>query len=202
MRRRTAVLSVSSAAVVLVAGAVVAGLLTGGSSPEAAGGLDAPAFVDGSTGAPVVQRGDDPAPSPDERQAVDATPLGSAASFPDGLRVEADQVERGVVTSTGSGVVTGASYVVFSVEVHNGTDASVDLSAVVPTLRHGDDAVASAPLYDDVEVADLSGMLEPGADATARYAFVVPEGDVDGAQLFLDLDAAHAPAVFEGTLAR
>ncbi|MBF4578192.1 hypothetical protein [Frigoribacterium sp. VKM Ac-2530] len=201
MRRRTLLLS--GAGVVVLAAAVLATvvLTTGANEAEASGGgIDAPAYVATETGAPAVER--DGAEAPEDRVQADAVPFADTVDYPDGLTVTTEAVDQGTVTATGSGVVTGAPYVVFSVTVHNGTDADVDLTSVVPSLRAGSDAVPSAPLYDDVDVSDLDSVVAAGADVTARYAFVVPEDRRDQATLYLDLDGVHAPATFTGSLPR
>jgi len=201
MRRRTLLLS--GAGVVGLAAAVVATVvLTAGPNDAEAtgGGIDAPAYVATETGAPVVER--DGAEAPEDRVQADAVPFADSVDYGDGLTVTTEAVDQGTVTATGSGVVTGAPYVVFSVTVHNGTDADVDLTSVVPSLRAGSDAVPSAPLYDDVDVSDLDSVVAAGADVTARYAFVVPEDRRDQATLYLDLDGVHAPATFTGSLPR
>jgi len=200
MRRRTALLS--GAGLVAAAAAVVAVVVTTGADDATAsgGGIDAPAYVTSETGAPTVER--EGAEAPEDRLQADAVPFDDTVAYPDGLTVTTEAVDQGTVTATGAGVVTGAPYVVFAVTVHNGTDADVDLTSVVPSLRAGSDAVPSAPLYDDVDVADLDSVVATGADVTARYAFVVPEHRRDQATLFLDLDGAHAPATFTGSLPR
>jgi len=201
MRRRTLLLS--GAGVVVLAAAVVATVvLTAGSNEAEAsgGGIDAPAYVTTETGAPAVER--DGAVAPDARLQADVVPFADSVDYPDGLTVTTEAVDQGTVTATGAGVVTGAPYVVFAVTVHNGTDADVDLTSVVPSLRAGSDAVPSAPLYDDVDVADLDSVVAAGADVTARYAFVVPADRRDQATLYLDLDGVHAPATFTGSLPR
>lgn len=201
MRRRTLLLS-GACVVVLAAAVVVAVVVTTGSNEATAsgGGIDAPAYVTTETGAPAVER--DGAAAPDDRVQADVVPFADSVDYPDGLTVTTEAVDQGTVTATGAGVVTGAPYVVFAVRVHNGTDADVDLTSVVPSLRAGSDAVPSAPLYDDVDVADLDSVVAAGADVTARYAFVVPEDRRDQATLYLDLDGVHAPATFTGSLPR
>ena len=201
MRRRTLLLS-GAGVVVLAAAVVVAVVVTTGSDEATAsgGGVDAPAYVTTETGAPAVER--DGVAVPDDRVQADVVPFGDSVDYPDGLTVTTEAVDQGTVTATGAGVVTGAPYVVFAVTVHNGTDADVDLTSVVPSLRAGSDAVPSAPLYDDVDVADLDSVVAAGADVTARYAFVVPEDRRDQATLYLDLDGVHAPATFTGSLPR
>jgi hypothetical protein len=201
MRRRTLLLS-GAGVVVLAAAVVVAVVVTTGSNEATAsgGGIDAPAYVTTETGAPAVER--DGAEAPEDRVQADAVPFAESVDYPDGLTVTSEAVDQGTVTATGAGVVTGAPYVVFAVTVHNGTDADVDLTSVVPSLRAGSGAVPSAPLYDDVDVADLDSVVTAGADVTARYAFVVPEDRRDQATLYLDLDGVHAPATFTGSLPR
>ena len=201
MRRRTVLLS--GAGVVVLADAVVVAVVVTTGAPEraeGAAGVDAPAYVTTETGAPAVER--EGAEAPEDRVQAEAAPFADSVDYPDGLTVTTEAVDQGTVTSTGAGVVTGAPYVVFSVTVHNGTDADVDLTSVVPSLRAGSDAVPAAPLYDDVDVADLDSVVAAGADVDARYAFVVPEDRRDQATLYLDLDGVHAPATFTGSLPR
>lgn len=202
MRRRTLLLSGAGVVVLAAAAVVVAVVVTTGppERAEGAAGVDAPAYVTTETGAPAVER--EGAEAPEDRVQAETAPFADTVDYPDGLTVTTEAVDQGTVTATGAGVVTGARYVVFAVTVHNGTDADVDLTSVVPSLRAGGDAVPSAPLYDDVDVADLDSVVAAGADVTARYAFVVPEDRRDQATLYLDLDGVHAPATFTGSLPR
>ncbi|MCC3272962.1 hypothetical protein MUK71_05140 [Arthrobacter zhangbolii] len=140
-----------------------------------------------------MDRGD----TAEERVPADRAAFDSVVRYADGVTVETTDFSIGTVDGEGSGVVAGAPYVVFTVSIRNGSLTDLDLSAVVPTLQQG--AVAGAPLYEGMDVADFSGVVAPGGTATARYAFQLP-GEGSEAALYLDLDGVHAPAVFSGLL--
>lgn len=145
--------------------------------------------------APVVLRTDAVAnPVP-----VEPAPFGGEAVYEDGVVATTSNIRRGMVDEEGIGVVAGAEYIVFTVSVRNGSSKNLDLTAVVPTLLHGEDRVAAAPLYRGVEAFDLTGSLEPGASTDAEYAFQLPAGATDPV-LYLDLNGSHKPLVFRGDL--
>lgn len=155
------------------------------------------AFVDETDGAPQVERPDE---VPDENKIpVAPNSFLTAAQYTDGVVLVAGEFSRGTVTSEGRGVITGAPFVVFDLALKNGSDTALDLSAVVVTMKYGPDAVAAAPVYDDVEAKDFSGTVEAGATQTATYAFQVP-ADVSVTDLYVDVDGTRFPAHFEGEL--
>jgi len=134
-----------------------------------------------------------------KRVAVSAARFNHAAKYDDGVTVSTGGFSQGVVTEKGAGAVTGATYVRFTVRVSNGSAATLDLSAVVPTMVYGPDQVPAAPLYTGVEVADLVGKVAAGASAEGTYAFMVPE-DATKTELYLDINGTHAPVSFTGDL--
>lgn len=156
-----------------------------------------PGFVDTVDGAPHVDRAD-------QKKAADrstATPakFTKAADYPDGISLTADDFSRGNVHSQGTGIITGAPYIVFNLSLHNDSKKAVDVSQVVVTLKYGPDATAAAPLYDDVPAKDFSGQIRAGSSQTSTYAFLLPK-DVTTADLYVDVNGDLLPAHFEGEL--
>ena len=186
------------------------------SGPEAAGGASASPYADPER---VRKQGTLKAHSgvrPTRQRSLDSSwsiagtavsgsawrfrpPLNHAAKYDDGVTVSTGGFSQGVVTEKGAGAVTGATYVRFKVRVSNGSAATLDLSAVVPTMVYGPDQVPAAPLYTGVEVADLVGKVAAGASAEGTYAFMVPE-DATKTELYLDINGTHAPVSFTGDL--
>jgi hypothetical protein len=134
-----------------------------------------------------------------QRIAVSAATFNHAAKYDDGVTVSTGGFSEGVVTEEGAGAMTGATYVVFTVRVRNGSKHTLDLSAVVPTMVYGPDQVPAAPLYNGVQVADLVGKVAAGGSAEGTYAFMVP-ADATKTALYLDLNGTHAPVSFTGDL--
>ncbi len=160
---------------------------------ESGGPAGGPAFEPTSTGAPLVDRGQAPA----TRQAtVPPATFAEDAIWSDGLEATTRGFTRGTITATGVGAVSGAPYVTIEVELQNLSETGIALDSVVPTLLIS--GVPAAPTYDVPEVADLSGVLEPGARVTGTYGFQI-DPDVDEGTFYLDVDADHAVASFSGS---
>lgn len=156
-----------------------------------------PGFVDSVKGAPSVDRPGQK-PTADRRAAAPATFV-KAAVYPGGISLSADNFARGNVRSHGTGIITGAPYIVFNLTLHNGSATAVDVSQVVVTLKYGPDATAAAPLYDDVPATDFSGEIAPKSSQTSTYAFLLPK-NVTTADLYVDVNGDLLPAHFEGVL--
>ena len=163
---------------------------------EPEGPIGGPAYEPKKPGFVMVNRGDG---GKQKRIAVSAARFNGEAKYDDGVTVSTGGFSEGVVTEEGAGAMTGATYVLFTVKVRNGSERTLDLSAVVPTMVYGPDQVPAAPLYTGVQVADLVGKVAAGASAEGRYAFMVP-ADATKTALNLDLNGTHAPATFTGDL--
>jgi hypothetical protein len=168
-------------------------------SPEAGepeGPIGGPAYEAKKPGFVMVDRGED---GKQKRIAVSAASFTAEAKYDDGVTVSTSGFSKGVVTEEGAGAMTGAQYVLFTVRVRNGSEETLDLSAVVPTMVYGPDQVPAAPLYAGVPAADLVGKVAAGASAEGTYAFLVP-ADATKTVLYLDLNGTHAPVSFTGDL--
>ncbi|WP_326967261.1 hypothetical protein [Arthrobacter sp. CG_A4] len=157
-----------------------------------------PAFVDDSTGAPVVTR-DNEKPAADKADAVAGNFHSTPAKYSDGVAVSVGDLRSGVVTATGAGSISGAPFVSMNLEIDNGSGTDLEVSNVVVTLRYGESKAAAAPLYDGVTALDFAGTIKAGERQVRAYAFLVPEG-TDGGTIFVDIDGAHIPAVLSGKL--
>lgn len=152
-------------------------------------------FVDTSPGAPAVTRtGQKPKSA---RLGTAPATFGSPAVYPNGISIATASFARGSVTSEGTGIITGAPYIVFEVTLQNGSSTAVDVSQVVVTLKYGAKAEAAAPLYDDVAAADFSGSIAAGKSRTATYAFQLPIS-VTVADLYVDINGDLLPVHFQG----
>lgn len=117
------------------------------------------------------------------------------AVYKDGVSVHIKSVAQGKVKNEGPGFFTGAPYQVFEITLGNHSKSTLDISSVVVTLRLDKGRKAALPLYGEVKAFDFVGTLGTSSTTSTRYAFIVPEG-IDSAQLAVDLDGIHAPAVF------
>lgn len=160
----------------------------------------------GQAGGQEVRRGAGEAPVVNRSNAV-ANPVrvepaafDAEARFADGVTATTSDFSRGTVQGEGQGIVAGAEYVVFTVSLYNGSREELDLSAVIPALMYGgEERTAAAPLYGEVPVADLTGVLKPGESTEGSYAFLIPAAAVRPV-LYLDLNGTHQPLVFQGEL--
>ncbi|MGY1615779.1 hypothetical protein ACI797_03460 [Geodermatophilus sp. SYSU D00691] len=138
---------------------------------------------------------------PESARTVEATPADftEPARWSDGAAVRLVEARQGITSDTGPGALAGQPQVVFTLEVTNGSGAPLDLGAVVVQAAYGSAATQASPLYDDGTV-DFSGVVEPGGTATAVYSFAVPEDQLGGVTLSVDVDGHRFPAVFSGAV--
>jgi hypothetical protein len=156
-----------------------------------------PGFVDAVDGAPHVDRASQKTAA--ERLTATPATFTKAANYPGGISLTADDFSRGNVHSQGTGIITGAPYIVFNLSLHNGSKKAVDVGQVVVTLKYGPDATAAAPLYDDVPAKDFSGQIQAGSSQASTYAFLLPK-NVTTADLYVDVNGDLLPAHFAGAL--
>jgi len=154
-------------------------------------------FIDISPGAPAVTRAGQKPKS--ARLGTAAATFGSTAVYPNGISIATARFARGSVSSKGTGIITGAPYIVFEVTLQNGSSHEVDVSQVVVTLKYGAGAESAAPLYDDVAAADFSGSIAAAESQTATYAFQLPKS-VTVADLYVDINGDLLPIHFQGGL--
>jgi hypothetical protein len=154
-------------------------------------------FADTSSGAPKVTRPGEKAKA--LREGATTVTFSTAASYPDGISITTAKFARGTVSSRGTGVITGAPYLVLKLTLANGSHSTIDVSEVVVTLKYGPKSDAAAPLYDDVAASDFSGSLPAGQSQTATYAFQLPK-EINSADLYVDINGSLLPAHFAGTL--
>ncbi|WP_348788988.1 hypothetical protein [Leifsonia sp. NPDC080035] len=167
-------------------------------TPSTPPGVAHPAAVAAGAGAPVVHRaGELPA---GKRATSPSAAFSKPAAYTDGVKVSVSGFTRGTISGHGSGIITGAPYIVFRISLANGGSKTLDLSSVVVTLKYAGNTVA-APVYDEVAVSDFTGTLKAGASRDAAYAFQLPKG-TDTATLYVDIDGAHTPATFTGSIPR
>ena len=131
--------------------------------------------------------------------------LTGRVAYADGTTIRIVRLQRGAQTAQGPGAFPGSGFTAVELEVTAGS-RPLDLSRVVVTALAGDPAVVVAPVYvQEATTRDFTGRLAASSGgaartAGARYAFAVPAG-ATRLQLVVDLDDAHANAVFAGPLA-
>jgi hypothetical protein len=204
---------------VLVAAVVAAGSTTACSSGSADGAAadagPASTAVRPSSGPAVGSTqppGPTPTPAPSEvvkviRRGPASTPTITAApaafagavSYPDGLELTVDEVESAVESGQGPGVFAGREFAVFTVGLRNGTRGAIDVQQVVVTATYGPRYLVAERVYaNDARAVDFGGSINPGASATARYAFAVPAAQLGDVRLVVDVDGIHTSAQFRG----
>ena len=154
-------------------------------------------FVDTSPGAPKVKRAGEKAAG--DRIGAPTSTFSTPAGYANGISLAPSKFSRGTITSRGTGIITGAPFIVFQLTLQNGSQATVDVSQVVVTLKYGAKDIAAAPLYDDVTAQDFAGSIAAGQSQTATYAFQIPK-NVTSANLYVDVNGNLLPAHFDGTL--
>ena len=144
---------------------------------------------------PVIRDGVRPHPSISARP----QPFDRPVTYPDGVRFAVTGIDQGRVTGQGPGVVAGPK-TTFHLRFTNGSGRAISLDQVVPTAEFGSPAHLARPVYDD-RTQDFGTTVEPGATATATYAFSIPKADLSHVTIHLDFDGRHVAATFRGSAA-
>lgn len=146
---------------------------------------------------PVVRNGRRPGP------AVAAPPGGFSrtqpVTYPDGVSVRVDHVERSVERGEGAGVFPGRPQTAVSMTLTNGSARAIDLSQVVVTTTYGARPRLATPVYSHPSAGDFYGVVQPGGTATATYVFAIPPGHARTVRTMVDFDDVHAAATIVGS---
>ncbi|MGY1615553.1 hypothetical protein ACI797_02285 [Geodermatophilus sp. SYSU D00691] len=208
-------------AVLLIAAFVVLAVTRGGEDDGGGGAAAAATSATASTGAPAPTdepaatssvppspATEEPAPSviaregvPEASRSVEVAPADFAApaGWSDGASIRLAEARQQTTTGTGPGERAGQPQTVFRLELTNGSDAPLDLNAVVVQATYGAAAAQASPIYDR-ESADFGGTLAPGETATAVYSFAIPADQLGDVTLSVDVDGYRFPAVFSGAV--
>jgi hypothetical protein len=142
---------------------------------------------------PVVRNGKRPVP----RIKAATQPFDGSVKYSDGVQLRVTDVRQGRVTDSGPGIVRGP-VTSFYVEMTNGSDSSINLNQVVPTVVYGSPKRLSSPVYLPTNGQDFRGVLKPGESTTAVYRFEIPKASLGKVTFMLDFDGTHAAATFAG----
>lgn len=121
-------------------------------------------------------------------------------AYDDGVMLHIDAIQFGKETKEGPGRFPGRAYAILSLTMANGSKQPIDLNSTVVTVLDVEDQQVAPVYVEDAEVADFSGMVLPGKNATARYAFAVGDESRSQVTVVVDFDGVHTSAVFRGEL--
>jgi hypothetical protein len=130
---------------------------------------------------------------------VSAADFAAPAEWADGATVRVTAARQQVTSGTGPGELSGQPQTVFTLELTNGSDAALDVNAVVVQVAYGAGRTQASPLYDS-ETADFGGTVEPGGTTTAIYSFAIPADQLGDVVLSVDVDGYRFPAVLSGAV--
>jgi hypothetical protein len=138
---------------------------------------------------------------PEEERTVEAAAADftGPAEWADGVSARVTEARQQVTAGQGPGALAGQPQTVFTLELTNGSEAPLDVNAVVVQATYAAGASQAAPLYDR-DTVDFGGTLEPDATATAVYSFAIPADQLGDVTLSVDVDGHRFPAVFRGAV--
>ena len=114
------------------------------------------------------------------------------------MKVTLGSIESVQGEATLPGEVGGPSLRV-TVNVHNGTDAELDLTGLVTNLYYGPDRAPAIQLTEPGAVA-MPSSVPAGSDATGVYVFNVPTDQRDKVVVEVDLSADSTVVIFQGAV--
>ena len=132
---------------------------------------------------------------------VSAPPVGfsSVVAYPDAIQLRIAKATKAIEQGHGPGVFAGREYVLFNLRLTNGASSPIHLGQVVVTSFYGKSRQLAAPVYTQgAGASDFSGVVKPGASATASYAFAVPVNALSDVTMVVDFDGVHTSATFRG----
>ncbi|WP_460966860.1 hypothetical protein [Pedococcus soli] len=122
-------------------------------------------------------------------------------TYPDGVRLDIVRTVRATETGHGPGVMAGRKYVRFELKLTNGSAKAINLNQVVLTTYYSASKQLAAPVYtESAKTYDFSGIVKPGASATAFYAFAVPDSGLKKLTMVVDFDGTHTSATYSGAV--
>ena len=122
-------------------------------------------------------------------------------AYPDGVTLALTKADKGIEKGHGPGVMAGREYVRFTVKLTNGSSKAINLNQVVVTTTYGTTNQLAAPVYTEgAGTYDFSGTVQPGASATALYAFAVPTKQLNRVRMVVDFDGLHTSATYTGAV--
>lgn len=130
-------------------------------------------------------------------------PLRATVAYPKGITLRIVDITGGVERGEGPGMFPGRSFVVFDIELSNRAKVPLDVNRAVVTALSGTPQAVVEPVYvGDVPLTDFSGTVPPGGTVRVRYGYAIDPATADPVTVVVDLDEAHQPAVFSGSLGR
>lgn len=132
---------------------------------------------------------------------ADSVAFSAPTTYGDNTVLTITKATAEVETGNGPGVFNGREFVKFDLELTNGSGQPIDLNSVVVTAYYGTTNQLAAPVYTpSAGTEDFSGVVEPGATATASYGFAVPTSELGNVTMVVDFDAVHSSATFTGAV--
>ena len=125
-------------------------------------------------------------------------PFTKPVTFRDGVFVAVTKAEKGTITATGPGQLTGTQTATFTLRFTNHTANNLDLRHVLVLASFGRKDTAASPVYDAIDAQDFATVVRPGRSAVTRYQFAVPAADLDDVTLEVKFDSNHSAALFKG----
>jgi hypothetical protein len=119
-------------------------------------------------------------------------PITATAHFGTGLSLRVTRLEQVRGVAHGPGEVAGPA-VRMTVRLTNRSTEGISLESVVLAVSYGADQTPASPLHGPGGRA-FSGTLEPGASATARYVYAIPDAGRDRVRMVASY-TGDAPAV-------
>jgi len=141
---------------------------------------------------------------------AEATPTADAApakvgvegfTYENRLKVQVLKLGRFTASDTAAGHKPGNVVVVATVKITNGTNSTLDLSAVQVDIKAGADGNSTEAVYDSANGlgGGFTGSVAAGRNATARFGFDVAPADATDLVVEVTPSFDYKPALFQGS---
>lgn len=202
----------------IAAGIVLVGMLVGcGAGGDGSGGgtpavvstsakpaVDATTTDSPSTGPTTEAPEPDGSVNPSEAEELPTVPavaIEEEADFGDGVTARVTKMAAVDAEAAGAGEIGGPAVAV-TIELTNGTRASLPLDAVNVLLSYGSQDTPALPVIGDGRAKSLSGSLKPGASRKGVYVFTLAPNDRDAVTLTVSHTSLSPIVAFEGAAPR
>jgi len=152
----------------------------------------------------------DPPATAEATPTAETTPTADAApakvgvegfTYDNSLKVQVLKLRRFTASDTAAGHKTGNIVAVATVKITNGTNSTLDLSAVQVDIKAGAEGNSTEAVYDSANGlgGSFTGSVAAGRNATAQFGFDVTPADAHDLVIEVKPSFDYKPALFEGS---
>lgn len=143
---------------------------------------------------PVAKPTQEPAAEPVEKVAN----FKQAYTYDDGLKIQVSKIDTAKAGEYAMGAKPGASVLVLTVKITNGTKTVIDPALLTAALTYGADGTEVEQVFDGDLGGGFSAKIAPGKSASAEFGYSVPKAGYGSVTFDVSPDFERESALFSG----